>query len=110
MFLPPLGRARRKFDLVRPCDVMWHQARRKLQVQESAEEYQAIFQPFRIELSITLARSLLTLAFGSWCFCRTRNLLTTSGSGTPKRQSLTVLAMLLQLAVEVQRQSLTAMA
>ena len=93
MFLPPLGRPRRK-----------------LQVHETAEEYQAIFEPFRIELSITLARSSLTLAFGSWCFCRARYLLTTCGSGTPKRQSLTVLAMLLQLAVEVQRQSLTALA
>ena len=86
MFLPPLGRPRRK-----------------LQVHETAEEYQAIFEPFRIELSITLARSLLALAFGSWCFCHARYLLTIGGSGTPKRQSLTALAMLLHLAAELRQ-------
>ena len=104
MFLSPLERLRRKIDLVRPCEVMRDQVERELQVQETAEEYQTIFQPFRIELSITLAPSLLALAFGSWCFCHTRYLLTTCGSGAPKRQSLTALAMLLHLAVE-QRQT-----
>ena len=100
MFLSPLERLRRKIDLVRPCEIMWNQGRREIQVQETTEEYQTIFQPFRIELSITLAPSLLALALGSWCFCHTHYLLTIGGSGTPKRQSLTALAMLLHLAVE----------